>query len=260
MKVLDVMQAIERIAPLQLQEEFDNSGLQLGAPGAEVHKVLTCLDITEDIVSEAISRGCDMIVSHHPLLYHPLKQVSDAAWQQRCVVSAIKEGIAVYSAHTSLDIAPGGVNHRLAELIGLQQLEWLEPKPGMDGGSGLVGKLPEPMEDRAFLSLLKARFSVECLRHTEPSGRSISKVAVCGGSGGFLLKDALRLGADCFVTGEFHYHDFFDNEGMLLAELGHYQSERCTVSLLRELIEAALPGLAVVETRLNTNAIRYDSF
>lgn len=260
MKVIDVMQAVERTAPLQLQEEFDNSGLQLGAPGAEVHKVLTCLDITGEIVAEAVTRGCDMIVSHHPLLYHPLRQVSDAAWQQRCVVSAIKQDIAIYSAHTSLDNAPGGVNTRLAELIGLQQLEWLQPKPGTDGGSGVAGTLPKPVDEEVFLCMLKERFMVESLRHTAPTGRRIHKVAVCGGSGGFLLGDALRHGADCFVTGEFHYHDFFDNEGMLLAELGHYQSERCTVSLLRELIEAALPGLEVVETLLNTNAIRYDSF
>lgn len=260
MKVSDVVGALEAAAPLQLQDDFDNSGLQVGFPDAPVHRVLTCLDITEAVVEEASARGCDMIVSHHPLLFHPLRQVSCATYQQRCVVEALARGIAIYSAHTSLDNAPGGINHRLASIVGLHGLEWLEPKPGADGGSGVIGRLAEPMADNVFLAFLKDRFGVECLRHTEPSGRIIGSVAICGGSGAFLLKDAIRLGADAFVTGEFHYHDFFESEGMLLAELGHYQSEKCAVQLLADILHASLPQLDVVPTGLDTNATRYDSF
>ena len=253
------MGAIERIAPLHLQEEFDNSGLQVGFPQATVSKVLTCLDVTEDVVFEATALGCEMIVSHHPLLFHPLKQVSCASYQQRCVVNALANGIAIYSAHTSLDNAPGGVNTRLASMLGLTDVSWLQPRSD-GGGSGVVGLLPEAVPDCVFLASLKQLFEVECLRHTAPSGKLIQKVAVCGGSGAFLMPDALRMKADAFVTGEFHYHDYFESDGMLLAELGHYQSEVCTVRLLHDILAEAFPGLEVAETSVLTNAVRYDSF
>ena len=260
MKVSDVTAAIEKTAPLYLQDDFDNSGLQVGFPGAEVHKVLTCLDITEDIVAEASSLGCDMIVSHHPLLFHPLRQVSCATYQQRCVVQALAAGIAVYSAHTSLDNAPGGVNHRIAGMLGLQDLSWLRPRPDGAGGSGVIGELQDALPDSAFLARVKSLFGVECLRHTAPCSKPVRRVALCGGSGAFLMPDALRMHADAFITGEFHYHDYFESGGMLLAELGHYQSEICTAQLLREIIGRSLPDLPVTVTSLNTNATRYDSF
>ena len=260
MKVSDVVRAIEAAAPLQLQDEWDNSGLQVGFPDSPVHRVLTCLDITEAVLDEASARGCDMIVSHHPLLFHPLRQVSCATYQQRCVVKALSAGIALYSAHTSLDNAPGGINYRIASIIGMHDLEWLQPLPGGNGGSGVIGTLDSVVPDVEFLKNLKQAFGVECLRHTAPAGRPVRTVAVCGGSGAFLMADALRLGADAFVTGEFHYHDYFEADGMLLAELGHYQSEKCAVGLLSDILSAALPELEVVPTGLVTNATCYDSF
>ncbi len=259
MKVRDIISAIERIAPLRLQDEWDNSGLQVGFMDAGVNKVLVCLDVTEAIVDEAAALGCQMIVSHHPLLFKPLSQVSDVTYQQRCVVKALASGVAVYSAHTSLDNAPGGVNHKIAGLIGLQDLRWLMPKEGEDAGSGLIGTLPAPERDSDFLRRIKGIFGVECLRHSECSDREIRTVALCGGAGGFLMREAVRKGADCFVTGEFHYHDYFENDGMLLAELGHYQSEQYTIELLAELLETAFPKLEVHKTSINTNPTRYDS-
>ena len=259
MKVRDIIEAIERTAPLKLQEEWDNSGLQVGFPDSEVSKVLVCLDVTEAIVEEAAGRGCQMVVSHHPLLFRPLGMVSDATYQQRCVVRALAKGIAVYSAHTSLDNAPGGVNHRIAELIGIQDLRWLQPMEGTDGGSGLIGTLPRPERDSDFLRRIKQIFGVECLRHSGCSGREIRTVALCGGAGAFLMRDAVRQGADCFVTGEFHYHDYFENDGMLLAELGHFQSEQYTIGLLADLLKAGCPSVEVVETSVITHPTRYDA-
>ena len=150
MKVSDAVRAIEAAAPLQLQDEWDNSGLQVGFPDAEIHRVLTCLDVTEEVLNEASERGCDMIVSHHPLLFHPLRQVSCTTYQQRCVVDALRHGIAIYSAHTSLDNAPGGINYRIAYVIGLEDLHWLQPRPCMDGGSGVIGTLQEAVPDTEF--------------------------------------------------------------------------------------------------------------
>lgn len=259
MKVKDIVNVIERTAPLKIQDEWDNSGLQVGFLGSEVSKVLVCLDVTEAIVEEAAAQGCQMIVSHHPLIFRPLTQVGDTTYQQRCVVRALAGGIAVYSAHTSLDNAPEGVNKRIADSIGLNDLEWLQPKEGLDAGSGVLGLLPEAIPDTEFLKRLKSIFQVECLRHSEPCGKPVQKVALCGGAGSFLMRDAIRKGADCFITGEFHYHDYFENDGMLLAELGHYQSESCTIGLLADILAKGCPGLEIIETSLNTNPTFYDA-
>ena len=236
-RIQDIAAAIERIAPLHFQDDFDNSGLQVGFPSSETGRVLVCLDVTEDVVKEAADKGCGLIVSHHPLLFRALRQVSDSTYQQRCAVEAIRRGIGIYSAHTSLDNAPGGVNHRIASLIGLENLQWLSPKPDGESGSGLVGNLREPLKDDEFLCMLKDRFGVSCLA--------------------FLLPDAIREGADCFVCGEFHYHDYFENKGVLLAELGHYQSEQFTMDLLADMLGPAFPGLEVIKTSIDTNPIRY---
>lgn len=259
MKAIHIIRALEKVAPLSFQDGFDNSGLQVGSVLSDVDKVLVCLDVTEDVVDEAIAGGCQMIVSHHPLLFHPLKQLCGFTYQQRCVIKAIGAGIAIYSAHTSLDNAPGGVNHKMAGIIGLQDIQWLQPKAGGESGSGIVGMLPAPEPDFAFLRRLKGLFKVENLRHSECSGAPVSKVALCGGSGAFLLGEAIAQDADCFITGELHYHDYFDNENTLLAELGHYQSEQFTIELLCSIIADACPDVTLVSTAINTNPIRYDS-
>lgn len=258
MKLKEIIAALERLAPLRLQDEWDNSGLQVGFPESEVGRVLVCLDITEEVVDEAVAKGCNMIISHHPLLFKALRQVSDATYQQRCVVRALSAGISVYSAHTSLDNAPGGVNHKIAEKLGLQQLRWLLPKEGEDAGSGLVGELPRPEKDTDFLARVKRIFGVQCLRHSALDGREIRRVALCGGAGAFLLRDAVRAGADCFLSGEFHYHDYFENNGVLLAELGHYQSEQFTQDLLQEYLISSCPGVEVIRTALDTNPVCYE--
>ncbi|MCR5350888.1 MAG: Nif3-like dinuclear metal center hexameric protein [Bacteroidales bacterium] len=258
MKLREVTDALEHLAPLRLQDEWDNSGLQVGFPEAEIGSVLVCLDVTEEIVDEAIAAHCELIVSHHPLIFKALRQVSDATYQQRCVVKALAAGISIYSAHTSLDNAPGGVNHRIAALLGLEKLRWLSPRAGEDAGSGLVGELPASEPDVAFLARVQRIFGVECLMHSALDGRQIRRVALCGGAGAFLLHDAVCAGADVFLSGEFHYHDYFETQGVLLAELGHYQSEQFTQDLLLEYLLKACPGLKVRKTTINTNPICYD--
>lgn len=258
MRLSEIIDALERKAPLRLQDDYDNAGLQVGVPSADISSVLVCLDVTEAVVDEAITRGCQLIVSHHPLLFHPLRQVGDATYQQRCVVKALAAHIAIYSAHTNLDNARGGVNYKIADLIGVRDLRWLSPKAGEDAGSGVVGELEKRMTDGDFVSMLQQTFAVKCMMHTELNGRIVKRVAICGGAGAFLLGDALKAEADCFVCGEFHYHDYFENEGMLLAELGHYQSERYTQDLLREILAAAAPELRIEMTAIDTNPIRYD--
>lgn len=257
-KLREIIAALERLAPLKLQDEWDNSGLQVGFPDAEISRVLVCLDITEAIVEDAVAKKCNLIVSHHPLLFKPLRQVSDSTYQQRCVVKALAGGVSIYSAHTSLDNAPGGVNHKIASLLGLQNLRWLSTRDGEDAGAGLIGELLQPERDADFLARVKCSFGVQCLRHSALDGREIRRVALCGGAGAFLLRDAIRAGADCYLSGEFHYHDYFENGGVLLAELGHYQSEQYTQDLLQDYLQTNCPDVEVVKTDLDTNPICYD--
>lgn len=245
------MKAIESVAPLRLQEEYDNSGLQVGLPEAEVRRVLVTLDITEKVIEEAIEKDCQMVVSHHPLIFRALKQLTDSTWQQRCVSLAIRHGIALYSAHTNLDNARGGVNFEIAERLGLRDVDFLQPKPGEDAGSGIVGSFETPVATEEFLCKLKEVFALDCFACSRTDRQSISKLAVCGGAGAFLIPEAKAAGADCFLTGEIHYHDFFENDSLLLCSIGHYESEQYTQELLMKILTGALPELEVLKASYN---------
>lgn len=255
-----LIDALDAFAPLRLQDDYDNAGLQVGLKDDVITSVLVCLDITEAVVDEAVSLGCNMIVSHHPLIFRPLRQVSDSTYQQRCVFKAVRNGITIYSAHTNLDNAYDGVNFKIASLLGIGNLEWLKENPSsgnVSSGSGVIGYLPEAEEPEEFLGRLKDIFKVECLQHSELPSRKISKVALCGGAGSFLMGEAIARGADCFITGEISYHHYFDADGMLLVAMGHYQSEQFTMDLLKDRILSCFPDMRVLKTKLNTNPIRY---
>lgn len=260
MKAIQVLDALEQYAPLPLQDGFDNAGLQIGLTAEqEVTGALLCLDVTEAIIDEAEREGCNLIVAHHPLLFHGLKSVTGKSYVERCVIKAIQKGIGIYAAHTNLDNAQGGVNYRIAEKIGLANLSFLETKPAaVPAGSGVIGELPEGEDERDFLVRLKSLFGIQCIRHNMLCGRKIRRVALCGGAGGFLLPNAIEQGADAFLTGEVRYHDYFGHEGeLLIAEMGHYESEQYTVDIFEEILRARLPELRTVKTSLNTNPINY---
>lgn len=276
MKLKEIKSFLEGMAPLAVQESWDNSGLQIGCSDKDIHKVMVCLDLTEAVLDEAEAIGADLVISHHPLIFKGLKSISGSTYQERCVRKAILSDIAVYSAHTSLDNILGGVNHKIASLLGLSSLRWLdsgesaercdekcggateEKCGGADAvarasGSGLIGELKEPVAAAEFLSTVKTIFSVKALKHSPLSSTTtIRSIALCGGAGAFLLPQAVAKGADCFISGEFHYHDYFD-PGTLLIELGHYESEQFTQDLLKESLEKAFPGLEIVKTSVNTN-------
>ncbi len=238
MKIREIIGALEDFAPLALQDGFDNSGLQIGLPeDADATGVLLSLDVTEDVLDEAISLGCNMVISHHPLLFHPLKSVSGKDYVERCVIKAIKNGITLYAAHTNLDNAPNGVNYRIADKLGLQNIQWLDPKNGLDAGSGIVGTLKSTMRMADFVSMVKDVFNVECVRYNDWDGEKVHTVAVCGGAGSFLMPKAVELCADAFLTGEIGYHRFFGYERqMLLMEIGHFESEQFTLDILEDVV------------------------
>lgn len=257
MKVKEVKEALERFAPLPLQEEYDNAGLQMGLLEAEVSGALLCLDVTEDVLREAVDCGCNLVVSHHPLLFRPLRQVSDFTFAERCVRFALKHDIAIYSAHTNLDNARGGVNFEIARRLGLKNVTFLQTKDGQSG-SGIVGDLKETEMPETFMKRVKSTFEVECLEHNAWLGCDIKRVALCGGAGDFLIENAVEAGADAFLTGEMKYHLFFGWEGRIqIGVLGHYQSEQFTKNLLYDILREAFPQLPLRMTQIKTNPIYY---
>ena len=259
-KIKQVLSALEQFAPLPLQESWDNAGLQIGLTEAEVSGALLCLDVTERVVDEAVRRGCNLVVSHHPLLFRGLKQVSDATDVQRTVWKAIREGVCVVSMHTNMDNARGGVNWKIAEKLGLTDVRFFAEKTvqGIEGGSGVVGMLPQPMAAEAFISQVKQTFGVACAQCNELLQRPIQRVALCGGAGDFLLDEAVALKADAFITGEMHYHQYFGYEQRLqICVIGHYQSEQFTSEVFRSIIEQECPGVRCLIAETVTNPIVY---
>ncbi len=259
MKIKEVIGALERFAPLPLQDEFDNAGMQIGLTDAEVTGALLCLDVTEAVVDEAVKLGFNLIISHHPLIFKGYKSITGRDYIERCILKAIRNDIAIYSAHTNLDNAPEGVNYKIAEKIGLKNVRILEPKDdSLEAGSGVIGELEEPETETEFLKRIKKTFEVGCVKHTHLCGRLIRTVALCGGSGAFLLPRAVKENADVFITGEVKYHDYFLYEDdILVAEIGHYESEQYTKEIFYSIIREACPSLEVEMTRVNTNPIKY---
>lgn len=259
-KIKEVLCALERFAPLPLQEDWDNAGLQVGLTEAEASGALLCLDVSEAIVAEAVRKGCNLVVSHHPLLFRGLKRIGDGDYVQRTVMEAIKHDVCIVSMHTNMDNARGGVNHKMAEKLGLVGVRFLAPKvvDGVECGSGVVGELPQPMAADDFILAVKRAFGVECALCNELLRRPIRTVALCGGAGDFLIGDAAGAGADAFITGEMHYHQYFGHEQELqLCVIGHYQSEQFTAEIFRDIIREAAPGLPTCIAETNTNPILY---
>jgi len=259
-KIKEVLSALERFAPLPLQESWDNAGLQVGLTETEVSGALLCLDVNEKIVDEAIQKGCNLVVSHHPLLFRGLKTISDLTDVQRTVMKAVQKGVCVISMHTNMDNAKGGVNYKMAEKLGLRDVQFLAPKTvdGVESGSGVVGELPEAQAADDFVLAVKKAFGVECAMCNELLRRPVRKVALCGGAGDFLLDEALKAGADAFITGEMHYHQYFGYEQQIqICVIGHYQSEQYTAEIFRDIIEKECPGVRTCIAETCTNPILY---
>ena len=232
MNIQKVIDALEQFAPLPLQEDYDNAGLQVGLTGVEVSGALLCLDVTEEIVDEAIRKGCNLIVSHHPIIFRKLRRVTDEDYVQRAVRKAVKNDIAIVSMHTNLDAAQGGVNFKIAEKLGLENPDFL-------------GKLQEVN-------------GVESVCCNQLLRRPIKKVAVCGGAGSFLLEEAIAAGVDAFITGEMSYHEYFGHEQEIqICVIGHYQSEQYVTEVFQSIIQKACPEVRCEIAETNTNPIIY---
>ena len=266
MQIKDILEALEHFSPLPLEEDWDNAGLQVGLTERDASGALLCLDVNEEIVDEAIRKGCNLIVSHHPLLFHGLKQIAGANYVQRVVAKAIKNDIAIVSMHTNLDNALHGVNFKIAEKLGLRDVVFMSPTQRavngqmVDCGSGVVGQFACGMDSQKFIKFVKETFGCGCVMTNELLQRPVSKVAICGGSGAFLLGEAISCGADAFITGEMHYHEYFDCEQKIqILVIGHYESEHFTAEIFRDLLKETFPSLPLFIAETNTNPIRYHS-
>ncbi len=363
MKLSQLTSYLESLAPLAYQEDYDNSGLIVGNPEAEVLQALISLDCTEAIVDEAIAKGCQAIISHHPIVFRGLKKFTGKTYVERVVAKAIKNDIAIYAIHTNLDNVSEGVNARICENLELTNLRILAPKNGLlkklvtyvpeekaeqvrnalfhagagnignysecsfngEGtgtfkggensspyvgeagkrqyenevrietvypatieskllmalflahpyeevaydlynltnqhqqvGSGMIGELEEEISEEEFLLVIRQNMAARVIRHTALTGKKVKRVAVCGGAGGSLLKNAIAAGADFFVTADYKYHEFFDAEGrIVIADIGHFESEQFTSQLLYEIIKKKFPNFAVRLTEINTNPVKY---
>jgi dinuclear metal center YbgI/SA1388 family protein len=362
MRIDDITKHLETIAPVHFQESYDNAGLIVGDPKEECTGIITCLDATEAVIDEAIKYKCNLVVAHHPIIFRGLKKLNGKNYVERTVLKAIKNDIAIYAIHTNLDNIKKGVSNRIAEKIGLQNLQMLQPKeqllkklvtfapidkaevvrkalfaagggelgkynecsfnsegtgtfkplegadpfvgeigkrheerelkievifPGYieqriiramieahpyeevaydiislgnylsDVGSGMLGELAEEMDEGVFLSGLKLNFNLKVIKHTPFKGKKIKKVAICGGAGSFLIPLARANKADIYITSDIKYHEFFDAEDMLLADIGHYESEQFTIDLLYDILREKYPNFAVRKTGVNTNPVQY---
>ncbi|MBL0308770.1 MAG: Nif3-like dinuclear metal center hexameric protein [Bacteroidetes bacterium] len=363
MKIKDITDFLELIAPLHFQESYDNSGLIVGDKNASVKKALVTLDVTEDVVQEAIREKCQLIIAHHPIIFSGIKKLNGTNYVERVIINAIKNDIAIYAIHTNLDNVLEGVNAKICEQLDLRDCRILLPKKnllkkiftfipvqhheqvsraifnagaghignysetsfnssgsgtfrgnnssnpavGKKGvlekveeikfeaifpahleqavinaliqahpyeevaydivalensfskvGSGMVGSLKKPMDEMSFLKMVKKQLKTKVIRYTELRKKPIEKVAVCGGSGRFLLNQAIAANADVFITADFKYHDFFDAENkIVVADIGHYESEQFTKELLTQRILDNFPRFAALISETNTNPINY---
>jgi len=362
-KIRDIINVLERIAPLRYQESYDNAGLQTGDAQAEVTGVLVTLDCTEAVLDEALQKGCNLVVAHHPVIFKGLKTLTGHNYVERTIIKAIQNNIAIYASHTNLDNVLQGVNTKIADKLALQHQRILVGRPqtlmqlvtfvpvantgdvlqalhqagagnigeysncsfqvtgtgrfqpsgkanptigaagkpeevtenrvevifpaylqrkvlqalhqahpyeevahyiyslenqNQEVGIGMIGDLAKALPEADFLAYLKAKMQLQGLRYTSIGNKRVKRVAVCGGAGSFLLKDALRQGADAFVTGDFKYHEFFDAEGQLLvADIGHYESEVFTKEIFYDTISKNFTNFAVLISEVNTNPVRY---
>ena len=363
MKIREILHIIEQLAPIPLQEGWDNSGVQVGDIHQEAKGAVVCIDVTEAVVDEAIALGCNLIVSHHPLAFRSFKSLTGKNYVERCMIKACKHDIVVYAAHTNLDNAAEGINRYLADMLNLQHIRILDPQkdkllklvtfvphshaemvrntlfnvgagnignydscsynvsgegtfrggedtnpyvgeigeihteqevriemvlpsykqsevlralisvhpyeePAYDFyalqnvwesvGSGIVGTLPEEMEEDDFLYLLKDTFNLKMIQHSALRGKSVRDVAICGGGGAFLIPKAISYSADVFITGEAKYNDFYDVEDkLLLATVGHYESEVFTKNIFFDIISKKYPTFAVYMSGFDVNPVNY---
>lgn len=259
MTIKEITEAIEAFAPLSLQESYDNSGLIVGRPSDDVHKALLAVDVTDEVMDEAEKEGCDIIITHHPIIFHPLKRLNSANMVERCVERAIRRGIALYACHTNLDSTANGMSWRLATMLGVEELEILQPTAtGEQYGFGVVGNLPNSMPTEEFLHRVMDITGAKVIRHSDIATANVGRVAVCTGSGAFLIGEARKANAEVYITADMKYNDFMTPDGALtVADIGHFESEYCAIEILFDILSKKFLTFVVRKSECSRNPINY---
>ncbi|MDO5016767.1 MAG: Nif3-like dinuclear metal center hexameric protein [Porphyromonas sp.] len=259
MKIREMINHLERRVPLSQQDGFDNSGVQCGDVAQELKGVLVAIDTTEAVVEEAIDKGCNLIVTHHPALFHATKSITPDYYINRALMMAIKHDIVVYASHTALDNDDEGINVYWARRMGLQDIQILMPKQDLPTiGAGVVGDLPEPLSLEQLVERMKSFQPIERVAHNRVVREPIQRVAYCGGSGNFLIDRAVEAEADIFITGEAKYNDYYDAEGLItLMTIGHFESELLSKEILIEIMSEKRGNFAVYNATSCVNPLHY---
>lgn len=364
MQIKDIIHVLENFAPPVYQENYDNCGLLTGNKNWICTGILCTLDTIETTIEEAKAKGCNLIVSHHPIIFSGLKKITGSNYVEKTIIAALKNDIAIYAIHTNLDNTINGVSRKMADILQLKNTKILAEKSGMlrqfstyaprkfsdevkkvlfkngagnignysecsftgegigsfkpnedaaprigksgrreyvdevkiecllpthvsvpellrdlknigfyeevaynivpllnssqDTGSGMIGELEQEMSETAFLAEIKQKFGLKLIRHTKLRDKPVKTVALCGGSGAFLIDRAKRAKADFYITADIKYHELFDAESqMVIADIGHYESEQYTIDLLFDILQSNFSTFAVLKTDICTNPVNY---
>ncbi|MBP3360905.1 MAG: Nif3-like dinuclear metal center hexameric protein [Clostridia bacterium] len=239
MKAYEVAEIIEKTAPRKLAMKWDNVGFMIGDPNREVKRILTALDVTSQTAEQAVSMGCDMILSHHPMFFDGIKAIDFSTPEGDTVRRLVSENIAVYACHTNMDCAAGGINDYLADLFELSEVSVLEENPDFPGtGIGRLGTLPESMDIKTLCSIVKSRLNTPFVRVISGTQKSIKRVAVASGSCAEYIPLALKKGADAIVTADMKYHDSLtaSEYDIYVIDAGHYPTEFVVTDIFEKLL------------------------
>ena len=257
MKIREIVDYLDSKFRPELQEDYDNSGFLLGRGDTEYHGSLVSLDLTLAVIDEAIASGCNLIVTHHPFIFHGILRLTDGDATGQMIEKLIKNDLAVYAAHTNLDNLAWGVNGILAEKLQLQNCRILKASVDADTGAGMVGTLATPLPTADFLLQVKELVGMPAIRYAGEKN-TVQRVALCGGAGGFLIDDALTAGADIFLTADLKYHDFqHGTDQLVLADIGHYESEQFAKEIIFHTIYEKFSNFAVRISERQQSIVRY---
>ena len=258
MTTKEIVNIIESEYPKFSQEIWDNSGLLIDNENASISGILICFDITEDTINEAIEKNCNFIISHHPLFINGLKKISQDTYTERVIRQAIKNDIAIYCCHTPVDKSRHGISFKMAEKLGLENVDFLSKDADKDFGLGIIGELKEELEGTELVKLVKDTFSLPIIRHSQLPSRKIKRVAFCGGSGASLIGSALKANADAYICGDIKHHDYFNSqEGILLIDAGHFETEIAIKDLFFSVFSKKIPNFAVYLAKTDKSPINY---
>ena len=251
----------------ELQESYDNAGFLLGDTSVACTGVIAAVDLTEEVIAEALAKGANLIATHHPFIFSGIKRITPKDTTGRLIYSLIRNGISVYAAHTNLDNLPQGVNGILAQRLGLTDCHILQPiansqqpraKSQPEAGAGMIGLLPSPMPTEEFLRQVKATLGLPVIRHSGIATATVQRVAICGGAGAFLIGAARQAGADIYLTGDLKYHDFQRADGPItLADIGHFESEQYAPEIISSAISKKFSTFACSTSQEGRSFVQY---